>query len=162
MKLLTSLFVLLLSSNAFASDVSPCQPDDKEQENINEDKANKDYLVVDIKNSKGEIVGAITVYKTGPRKMEMAALNLCGSNSGYYYAAGNLLEDLDQKVGETKSFGSFYSDEYESDSSSTVLSREKNTIRAQIEIKIFPKEDVENADYESFSTNDLFIEVNVK
>lgn len=162
MKLLTSLFVLLLTANAYASGVSQCEPDSNELENINEDKANKDYLVVDIKNSKGELVGAITVYATGPRKMGMAALNLCGDNNGYYYASGNLLEDLDQKVGESKLFGSFYSDEYDSNSSATVLSRQKDTIRAQIEIKIFYKGEAEDADHETFTTNDLFIEVKVK
>ena len=140
MKLFAILVSMLMTVPALASDVSSCASDDYTSERINEDVPANERL--DVFNTSDEVVGAIHFHQESG---DMIALYLCGSNTGYYYAEGNVYE------GE---FTSFYNDEYDS-----VFEADEYDGKLEISVKaVYFSGDPEGADYEPFSAS-LYVNI---
>lgn len=131
-----SLLSLLLTSAALAKSrdsVAPCWADQYMTERIKETVPVDDQLA--ITNAKGEFVG---VFGRDLPTGALYSLYLCGRNSGYYYAEGNIHR------GEVEAI---YNDEYESELEVTETS-------SGYKITMFVEfvGEPESADYPSFLT----------
>lgn len=92
-----------ITTPAFADEHPPvqaCSADKWNQGNIEDNVPEAERLAV--KNLKDEVVGA---FHYDPATGDLFALYLCGSNSGYYYAEGNIFK------GEVSTI---HNDEYDS------------------------------------------------
>lgn len=140
MKLFAIVFTAVFSLPALASGVGSCAQDDYSSERIEEDVPANERL--DVFNTSDEVVGAIHYDSNSG---DMVALYLCGSNTGYYYAEGNVYE------GE---FTSFYNDEYDS-----VFETDVYDGKLEISVKaVYFSGDPEGADYEPFSAS-LYVNI---
>ena len=107
-----SLFTVLTVSQAHAyspveGTVEACSTDKYTSERIKEQITPERRLHVF--NGKGEVVGA---FEFDPADGEVVNLYLCGSNSGQYYAEGNVQKGLEVNI---------YNDEYDSVTKTTEI-----------------------------------------
>lgn len=118
--------------------VQPCSQDPSTTADINEIPANEREPLYALKTN--DVIGAL---QFDPASGEIFSIYLCGWNSGYYYARGNVKEgQLD----------SFFNDEYDSDFRTT---RKDGYLKVDVKSVKFSG-DPEGADYPEFSTKFRF------
>ncbi|WP_413612191.1 hypothetical protein [Bdellovibrio sp. HCB-110] len=111
---------------------------------------------LDIFNAQGDIVGAL-IFRSGGLSGGLAALYLCGSNSGYYYADGEIADWITH-IGREVPIGSIYNDEYDVEAKAQTLNRDEKSTNLKIHVKAQFAGDSEYADYEPFSA-EIFVKV---
>lgn len=120
--------------------VDSCKTDSYVTSRIQEDIPKEEQLPVF--NAKNEQVGA---FHYSPADGTLFALYLCGFNSGYYYADGNIYKGVIEQI---------HNDEY---ISSYTLEKADDLIKINIQIEFIG--DLESADYPTFSTT-LYVPLN--
>lgn len=133
--------------------VDACVNDSYVAEQISEVAASER---LDIFNAQGDVVGAL-VFRLGGPSSGLAALYLCGRNSGYYYADGEIADWI-TSVGREVSVGSIYNDEYDVEAHAQTLKTDEKSTNLRIRMKIQFVGEPEDADYQPFSV-EIFVKV---
>lgn len=133
--------------------IDVCAKDSYVAEQISEVAASER---LDVFNAQGGVVGAL-VFRSGGLSGGLAALYLCGSNSGYYYADGEIADWI-TNVGREVSVGSIYNDEYEVEAKAQTLKKDGESANLKIQVKIQFVGEPEDADYQPFSA-EIFVKV---
>ncbi|WII71110.1 hypothetical protein QJS83_11625 [Bdellovibrio sp. 22V] len=131
-----------VASLAAAKAVRACAMSSYDKERVEEVSQE---VALDVFNSQGEIVGALE-YDSASGKIH--SLYLCGRNSGFYYAEGNLWAgQLD----------AIYNDEYDAE---FVVARKGSVLKISLLSVKFVGEP-EDADYPPFSA-EIFVKIPVR